>query len=59
VQIEGHHHGFRVVVVRPDDEQWAQRVLDAVAHVQVSWLRQQPQRHKMPVPSYRGITLNG
>ncbi len=59
VQIEGHHHGFRVVVVRPDDEQWAQRVLDAVAHVQAQLARQQPKRHKMPVPSYPGMTLNG
>lgn len=31
VKIEGHEHGFRVVVVRPDDENWAQRVIDAVA----------------------------
>lgn len=31
VKLEGHEHGFRVVVVRPDDENWAQRVIDAVA----------------------------
>lgn len=35
VKIEGYDHGFRVVVVRPDDENWAQRVLDAVAEVQL------------------------
>jgi hypothetical protein len=31
VRMEGETHGFRVVVVRPDDEDWAQRVLDAVS----------------------------
>ena len=30
VRMEGDEHGFRVVVVRPDDKDWAQRVLDAV-----------------------------
>ena len=30
VRMEGDEHGFRVVVVRPDDENWIQRVLDAV-----------------------------
>ena len=30
VRMEGEQHGFRVVVVRPDDEDWTQRVLDAV-----------------------------
>ncbi|WP_166367238.1 hypothetical protein [Pseudomonas akapageensis] len=34
VKIEGYDHGFRVVVVSPDDVNWAQRVLDAVAEVQ-------------------------
>ena len=60
VQIEGHDHGFRVVVVQPDDEQWAQTVLEAVARVQaqLAW-QQQPRRHKAPAPSYSGITLNG
>jgi hypothetical protein len=48
VQIEGHDHGFRVVVVRPDDENWAQRVLDAVAEVQAQLAWQQPLRHKQP-----------
>lgn len=39
VQIEGYDHGFRVVVVRPDDEPWAHKVLEAVARVQaqVAW----------------------
>jgi len=41
VQMEGQHHGFRVVVVRPDDQQWAQQVLDAVAQVQRQLARQQ------------------
>ena len=50
VQSEGYDHGFRVVVVDPQDEQWAQRVLDAVAHLQAQLARQQPLRHKMPVP---------
>jgi hypothetical protein len=44
VKSEGHDHGFRVVVVRPDDENWAQRVLDAAAHVQAQVARQQPHR---------------
>lgn len=48
VQIEGHHHGFRVVVVRPDDHDWAQQVLDAVAQVQAQLAWQQPARHKAP-----------
>ena len=30
VKIEGEEHGFRVVIVRPDDEHWARVVLDAV-----------------------------
>jgi len=30
VRMEGDEHGFRVVVVSPDDEHWTQRVLDAV-----------------------------
>ena len=39
VKIEGHEHGFRVVVVRPDDENWAQRVIDAVAEVRTACVR--------------------
>lgn len=60
VQIEGYDHGFRVVVVRPDDEQWAHKVLEAVARVQaqVAW-QQRPRRYKVPAPVYSGITLNG
>ncbi|MBZ9780048.1 hypothetical protein K9857_00585 [Pseudomonas sp. REP124] len=41
VKAEGHDHGFRVVVVRPDDARWAQRVLDSVAEVQAVVARQQ------------------
>jgi hypothetical protein len=31
VLMEGHQHGFRVVVVRPDDEHWTERVIAAVS----------------------------
>lgn len=48
VQIEGYDHGFRVVVVRPDDDTWAKRVLDAAAEVQAQLAWQQPLRHKEP-----------
>ena len=34
VKMEGDTHGFRVVLVRPDDKLWTQQVLDAVTHVQ-------------------------
>lgn len=30
VRMEAEEHGFRVVIVRPDDDQWAQKVLDAL-----------------------------
>ncbi|WP_397459160.1 hypothetical protein AB3464_05745 [Pseudomonas asplenii] len=33
VKIEGTDHGFRVVVVHPEDDRWVQKVLDAVAIV--------------------------
>jgi hypothetical protein len=46
VQIEGHDHGFRVVVVNPQDELWAQKVLEAVAKVQAQLDWQQAFRHK-------------
>lgn len=36
VRMEGEAHGFRVLVVRPDDERWTLRVLDAVAHTQAA-----------------------
>lgn len=41
VQIEGDDHGFRVVVVHPEDEHWERKVLDAVAVVQaqLDWQR--------------------
>ena len=35
VRMEGDAHGFRVVVVRPDDAHWTQHVLEAVARAQV------------------------
>jgi hypothetical protein len=34
VRMEGDMHGFRVVVVRQDDEHWTERVLDAVTQKQ-------------------------
>lgn len=46
VRIEGDDHGFRVVVVDPQDANWAHRVLDAVAAVQAQLASQQPLRHK-------------
>jgi hypothetical protein len=49
VHSEGQDHGFRVVVVQPEDEQWAQKVLEAVADVQAQLAWQQPKRHKAPV----------
>ncbi|MBX9407303.1 hypothetical protein K5E40_16635 [Pseudomonas baetica] len=49
VRTEGHDHGFRVVVVHPEDENWAQRVLDAVAEVQAQ-LAWQQLRSNMPAP---------
>jgi len=30
VRMEAEEHGFRVVIVRPDDDHWAQKVLDAL-----------------------------
>lgn len=48
VRSEGHDHGFRVVVVHPEDEHWAQRVLDAVADVQALLARQQQGRSRNP-----------
>lgn len=44
VQMEGNAHGFRVVVVRPDDAHWAERVLDAVALLQKKSLGSVPGR---------------
>ena len=34
VRLEGREHGFRVVVVAPDDEGWAEQVLAAAEEVQ-------------------------
>ncbi|AQY67382.1 MULTISPECIES: hypothetical protein [Pseudomonas] len=48
VRTEGRDHGFRVVVVHPEDERWAQKVLDAVAEVQAQLAWQQPFRNKKP-----------
>ncbi|HEV2693194.1 MAG TPA: hypothetical protein VG347_09895, partial [Verrucomicrobiae bacterium] len=31
VRMEAAEHGFKVVIVRPHDEQWTQKVLEAVA----------------------------
>ena len=50
VRIEGYDHGFRVVVVQPDDTNWTQNVLDAVAQVQAQLARQQPLRYRPQLP---------
>lgn len=34
VRMEGDAHGFRVIVVRPDDPHWARHVLEAVSRAQ-------------------------
>jgi hypothetical protein len=39
VRMEGDAHGFRVIVVRPDDLLWAQRVLEAVAQSPLKKIR--------------------
>lgn len=49
VRSEGHDHGFRVVVVDPQDEHWAQKVLNAAADVQAQLAWQQSRRYKRPV----------
>ncbi|SBW79930.1 hypothetical protein PVE_R1G2044 [Pseudomonas veronii 1YdBTEX2] len=48
VRTEGRDHGFRDVVVHPEDERWAQKVLDAVAEVKAQLAWQQPFRNKKP-----------
>lgn len=50
VKLEGRDHGFRVVVVHPEDENWAQRVLEAVGDVQTQLTWQQAIKHKEPLP---------
>ena len=47
--MEGHDYGFRVVVVDPQDEHWAQKVLDAVAVVQAQVARQHSLDHSPAV----------
>lgn len=51
VGLEGDDHGFRVVVVCPQDENWAQKVLAAAEDVQAQVQWQQRVRHKAPVHS--------
>jgi len=49
VQMEGEAHGFRVVVVHPDDDLWTQKVLDAVTQSQAAKRRSQavaPSSHR-------------
>lgn len=36
VQLEGVEHGFQVCVIRPEDEDWTQKILDAVSHFRAS-----------------------
>ncbi|NIE77519.1 hypothetical protein F3J45_24095 [Pantoea sp. Ap-967] len=50
VGIEGDDHGFRVVVVDPEDQAWAQKVMDAAAQVQAQLNWQQSMRHEAPAP---------
>ena len=52
VRMEGDAHGFRVVVVRPEDERWAQRVLDAVAQAQAARESLAPNQ-PLTIPSIR------
>ncbi|MDD2137479.1 hypothetical protein [Pseudomonas kurunegalensis] len=49
VRLEGVDHGFRVVVVCPKDEHWAQKVKDAAVDVQARLAWQQPHRYEMPL----------
>ncbi|MBI6920781.1 MULTISPECIES: hypothetical protein [Pseudomonas] len=49
VRLEGVDHGFRVVVVCPKDENWAQKVMDAAVDVQARLAWQQPHRYDVPV----------
>ncbi|MNP27482.1 hypothetical protein D3C76_1203950 [compost metagenome] len=49
VRLEGVDHGFRVVVVCPKDQNWAQKVMDAAVDVQARLAWQQPHRYEMPV----------
>jgi hypothetical protein len=39
VRTEGEQHGFRVVVVRPDDEDWIRQVLGTVSRTQMGAAR--------------------
>lgn len=48
VRIEGVEHGFRVVVVDPQDASWAHKVLEAAEDVQARLAWQQPLRHEAP-----------
>jgi len=34
VEMEGQDHGFNVVVVKPDDDRWAEKVLAAIAQLE-------------------------
>lgn len=45
VGIEGHEHGFRVVVVDPQDAGWAQKVKHAAEQLQAQLAWQQSRRH--------------
>lgn len=37
--MEGERHGLQVVVVRPDDADWARRVLDAVSQLEIEAMK--------------------
>lgn len=40
VKIEGERHGFKVVVVNPDDEQWANAILNAAINIESAYNNQ-------------------
>ena len=55
VAMEGEAHGFRVVVVSPDDERWAGRVLEAVDAI----LQSRPAPAGVEAPAASGAYAGG
>ena len=56
VRLEGKRHGFRVVVVAPDDDGWAEKVLAAADAIETALkLALQPTRSPRAVPRISGI----
>ncbi|WP_375099052.1 MULTISPECIES: hypothetical protein [unclassified Pseudomonas] len=57
VGIEGDDHGFRVVVVDPQDANWAAKVMDAAANAQAQLAWQQSFKHPAAVcPRAQALT---